>query len=249
MAAQKLESLGLLVSGIAHNFNNMMAAVIAEADVAQSELPPGSPASGNAERIISIATRAADFVSLLRAYAGSEPARPLVEVNFSEVVRDTLPLLKATVSKNIVFSAVLSEKLPPVRADLSQIRQVILNLLTNACEALPNGHGSVHVTTDLVHIESAHASGHNRDLRPGDYVQLCVRDSGCGIPVEYQSKIFDPFCTTKFRGRGLGLAAVQGIVRNLEGAIRVRSAPGKGSTFCVLCPSLIRNQNTESNRE
>ncbi len=235
LATQKLESLGVLVSGVAHNFNNIMGAIIAEADLALSELPEGST-RGNVERISATAIRAANLVNLLTAYSASGPSGALAPVSVSSVVEEILQLIKATVSRNITFSIDLARKLPSVRADLSQFRQVVLNLLTNACESLPNQAGSVSVSTSGVSMGAKELAANRLTLPPGKYVRLYIQDSGCGIPIELQSKIFDPFYTTKFLGRGLGLAAVQGIVRSLGGSITVESNPGRGSVFEVLLP-------------
>jgi PAS domain S-box-containing protein len=238
LAAQKLESLGVLVSGLAHNFNNLMGTIIAEADLALSELPAGSAAHGNVERINEVAIRAADIVFLLMAYASGGPSGTLMPVSMSSVVDEILQLIKATVSRNISFRIDLASKLPPIRADMSQIRQVVMNLLTNACESLPNQEGLVALSTSCLRIGSAGTAKDGLSLPPGNYVRLCVTDSGCGIAAGDQSKIFDPFYTTKFLGRGLGLAAVQGIVRSLGGTIDVQSTLGRGSTFEVLFPSV-----------
>jgi signal transduction histidine kinase len=189
------------------------------------------------ERINATAIRAADIVSFLTAYANPKPAWELRMVNVSSVVEETLQLIKATVSRNISFSTNIARKVPAVRADTSQIRQVVMNLLTNACESLPNEHGSVWVSTSRVRIGGGGDTPKDQGQLPaGNYVRFCVSDSGCGIPAEARAKIFDPFYTTKFLGRGLGLAAVQGIVRSLGGAIDVQSTPGGGSTFEVLFP-------------
>ena len=164
-------------------------------------------------------------------------------VNVSSVVEETLQLIKATVSRNIVFSTNIVRKVPAVRADTSQIRQVVMNLLTNACESLPKEHGSVWVSTSRVRVPAGNTPKDQGQLPTGDYVRLCVSDSGCGISAEARAKIFDPFYTTKFLGRGLGLAAVQGIVRSLGGAVDVQSTPGGGSTFEVLFPCIADNGN------
>jgi signal transduction histidine kinase len=230
-----LESLGVLVAGVAHNFNNLMAAIVAEADLALAELPPGS-ARSNVAQINATALRAADVVSLLTAYASAGPGGALIPVDISSVVEETLQLIRATASRNIRFSVDLARKIGAVRGDVSQLRQVVMNLLTNACESLPNQQGSVSVSTSSVTIESARIAKDRLRLPPGEYVRLCVTDSGSGIPVEFRSKIFDPFFTTKLPGRGLGLAAVQGIVRSLGGVIDVESTTGRGSTFEVLLP-------------
>ncbi len=238
LATQKLESLGVLVSGLAHNFNNLMASIIAEADLALSELPASSAAHEHVERINSVAIRAADIVLLLTAYASAAPTGTLAPVNVSSVVEDSLPLVKATVSSSIAFRQDLARKAPPISADMWQIRQVVMNLLTNACESLPNQEGLISVSTSSVRISSANAIGDQLRLPPGNYVRLSVTDSGCGIAAEVQTRIFDPFYTSKFLGRGLGLAAVQGIVRSLGGAINVQSILGQGSTFEVVFPSI-----------
>jgi signal transduction histidine kinase len=130
---------------------------------------------------------------------------------------------------------------------MSQIRQVVMNLLTNACESLPNQVGLVCLSTSCVRVGLTDTAKDRLMLPPGNYVRLCITDSGCGIPAEDQPKIFDPFYTTKFLGRGLGLAAVQGIVRSLGGAIDVQSTPGRGSTFEVLFPSMDAALTSEPN--
>jgi PAS domain S-box-containing protein len=238
MAAQKLESLGVLVAGIAHNFNNLMGAIIAEADLALSEIPAGGPACGNIERINSVATRAADVVFMLTAYADARSTGAPARVDVSSVVSETLQLIRATASRNVRFCIDLAAKLPPVYADAAQIRQVVMNLLTNACESLPNREGSVCVNTAHVRLDSGDAAQIQTGLPEGDYVRLGVTDDGSGISPGIRAKIFDPFYTTKTIGRGLGLAAVQGIVRSAGGGIRIQSAPGQGSTFEVFLPSI-----------
>jgi PAS domain S-box-containing protein len=235
LAAQKLESLGVLVAGVAHNFNNQMGTILAEADLALSDLPPDSPAYGNVERINAVAIRASGVVALLMAYAGSGATGAPTPVSLSEVVAETVRLFKVTVPKKVEFSNNLAGNLPAVRADVSQIRQVVMNLLTNASESLRNQEGTIRLTTSCVHLEDA-AAVDGTGLPPGNYVRLEVTDTGCGIAEEALNKLFDPFYSTKLFGRGLGLAAVQGIVRSLRGAVKVRSTPGRGSTFEILLP-------------
>jgi PAS domain S-box-containing protein len=236
LAAQKLESLGVLVSGLAHNFNNLMGAIIAEADLGLSELSPGSAPYGNVERISAIAIRAADIVFTLTVYASPAPAGQKTAINLSSVVEEVMQLIKATVSRNIKFSVDVAPKLPPIRADMSHMRQVVMNLLTNACESLDDQEGLISVTTSYMRLGAGDPSENQLGLIEGDYVRLSVSDTGCGITSGMTSRIFDPFYTTKFLGRGLGLAAVQGIVRSLGGAIKVQSTQGSGSTFQVLFP-------------
>jgi two-component system, cell cycle sensor histidine kinase and response regulator CckA len=236
LAAQKLESLGVLVAGLAHNFNNLMGAIIAEADLGLSELSPDSAPYGNVERISAIAIRAADIVFRLTAYASPAPAGQQTAINLSSVVEEVMQLIKATVSRNIKFSIDVAPKLPPIGADMSHMRQVVMNLLTNACESLDNQEGLICVTTSYVRLGPGDAPEIQLGLKEGDYVRLSVSDTGCGITSAMRSRIFDPFYTTKFLGRGLGLAAVHGIVRSLGGAIEVQSTRGSGSTFQVLFP-------------
>jgi signal transduction histidine kinase len=229
LAAQKLESLGVLVAGVAHNFNNQMGTILAEADLALSEIPEDSPAYESVQRMDAAAMRASNVVALLMAYAGGHPATAPSRVDLSLLAQESLELIRATASKNASFSVDLCPRLPPISADVSRIRQVIMNLLTNAYESLPNHEGSIHLATSCVRDG-------NGDAATDRYVRLSVTDSGCGIAGQDRAKIFDPFYTTKSLGRGLGLASVQGIARSLGGEIHVQSTPGQGSTFEVLFP-------------
>jgi len=237
MAAQKYESVGVLVAGVAHRFNNLMGTIIAEADLAASELSTESAEHASVMRINTAAIRASEIVSLLMAYAGGGSGGAPAFLNLSHAIEDALRLFKATVLKHVDVTVRLDDRLPPIEADIAQIRQIAMNLLTNAQEALPHRKGSIHVTTSSVAIGPAEPPGAYGALTPGDYVRLEVTDTGCGIPEDVRLKIFDPFYTTKELGRGLGLAAVQGIVRSLRGAIRVQSTPGRGSSFEVLLPA------------
>ena len=237
VAAQKMESLGALVAGVAHNFNNLIGAIIAEADLALLDLSPASPAHGNIERINAVAMRAADIVHLLTSYARAGSTGALTPIDLSGIVEEILQLVRATVHPNTTFSVSLAA-LSSIGADTAQIRQIVINLLMNACESLPNQEGTVCVSTSVIHVDAAHHIGRNLLLPHGEYVRLRVADSGRGIPPEIRTRIFDPFFTTKSLGRGLGLAAVQGIVRGLGGGIHFDSAPGEGSTFEVLLPCI-----------
>jgi PAS domain S-box-containing protein len=238
-AAQKMESLGVLVAGVAHNFNNMMATILAEADLALSDLPSGSAPRGSVERISGVAMRASEIVALLMAYAqAGASGSALAPVYIASTIQEVVGLFRATLSKKIGLSVEVPRNLPPIHGDISQIRQVVMNLLTNAWESLPNQEGSIRVRASHVRIGRKDAAPDGLEPATGDYVRLEIADTGCGIPEEVQARIFEPFYSTKFLGRGLGLAAVQGIVRALGGAIKVRSAPGRGSTFEILFPCL-----------
>ncbi len=230
-AAQKLESLGSLVAGVAHNFNNVLGTILAEADLALSDTPPDSPARDSLERINAATLRASETVAMLMAYAGTDAgASTLLDV--TPVIEETLRLFRAAAPRRADIRVSLARSLPAVRAEVPQIRQAVMNLLTNAWESLRNGTGWIQVTTACVSDRPAMEP----DRPAGRYVRLEVTDTGCGIPEETKSRIFDPFYTTKSLGRGLGLPAVQGIVRSLGGTIQVRSSPGQGSTFEILLP-------------
>lgn len=235
LAAQKLESLGFLAAGIAHDFNNMLGAIFADSDLALAEVPPDTPVADSLERIKAVAVRASETVKLLLVYAGGTDAAK-VDVDLTVIVEEMIEIARRSLSPQVALSTSFAKDLPSLCANPGQIRQVVLNLIMNASEALDGGKGSIAVTTEQVHFSKAMARNYGSDLRDGDYARLAVRDTGCGILKEVQAKIFDPFYTTKFLGRGLGLAVVQGIVRSHQGAVNLVSAPGTGSTFEVLLP-------------
>ena len=232
---QKLESLGVLSAGVAHDFNNLLGTIMAESDLALSDLAEDSPSRSNVERIAAIATRASEIVNLLMTYAGDRDLA-IEAVDLSKITAEVLFLMRPPLSNTAVIDVNLAKDLPAVQANMAQIRQVVLNLITNASEALKGKGGKITVRTGLVHIGKAAAAKRKVDLPWGDYCYLEVSDTGCGMTAQTQSKAFDPFYTTKFVGRGLGLAVVQGILRSHGGAITVVSAPGSGSTFEILLP-------------
>jgi signal transduction histidine kinase len=234
LASQKLESLGSLAAGIAHDFNNLMGAIFAESDLAQAELSPDSPALDNVKRISSVATRASEIVNLLMAYAGGRDAA-IEGFDLSRLAEEMIELLRVSILKETVINVTLPRNLALVQGNAAQMRQVVLNLIMNAREALSGGEGSISVSTRCVRIHSS-AAEWSPALPAGNYIQLIVSDTGCGMTEEVRARVFDPYYTTKFLGRGLGLAAVQGIVRSHGGAINVRSTLGVGSTFEILLP-------------
>jgi len=234
LATQKLESLGVLAAGIAHDFNNLLGAIYAESDLAQSEIPPDSPAFENIKRISMVATRASEIVNLLLAYAGGQDAA-IESVDVSRIVQEMLALLRISILKKAVLQTSLPGDLPPVQANAAQLRQVVLNLVMNAAEALRCGEGRIMVATEPVYFQPG--GPERRAVVPeGHYVRLTVSDTGCGMTEEMQARVFDPYFSTKSLGRGLGLAAVQGILRSHGADINVVSTPGVGSRFEVLLP-------------
>lgn len=238
LAAQKLESLGVLAAGMAHNFRNLLGSIFGETDLALSELAPDVPARENVERIGVIASRASEIINLLIAYAGNGDDPAMSEpVDLSSLVEDVLSNLRNSVSSKVVLDTNLARDLPPVRVKASQIRLVVMNLIKNAFEVLEGQDGLIRVTTGLKQIGSESKGGGAADLPSGHYVCLEVSDTGCGMSEEACAKVFDPFYSTKFLGRGLGLAAVHGIVRSHGGTIKVVSEPSSGTKFEVLLPS------------
>jgi two-component system cell cycle sensor histidine kinase/response regulator CckA len=225
LAGQKLESLGVLAAGVAHDFNNWLGAIVARAESAQAELEGGSRAAEDVNHIRLTALRAAEIVSQLMTFAGHESA-PATMLDLSGLVTEMLDLLKISISKLAVLRTELAADLPLVRANPGEIRQVIMNLILNASEALEGRAGSITITTARGSLGAASTPA----------VQLEVRDTGCGIPADLKGKIFDPFFTTRSNGRGLGLSSVLGIVRRLGGSIEVDSTPGEGSRFTVRLP-------------
>ena len=234
--AQKLESLGLLAGGVAHDFNNLLTAILGNAELAQLELDDHT-AAVHVENIITAASRASDLSSQLLAYSGGAPMMS-GPVCLNNVVEEMLRLTTVSVSKLARVSHRLSADLPPVEGDASQLRQVVMNLLTNASEALADKAGDLSVRTGTIHVRRTELGEYHlgEDLTAGRYAFLDIDDTGCGMDEITQQRLFDPFFTTKFTGRGLGLAALLGIVRGHRGAIRVRSQLGSGSQVRVLLP-------------
>lgn len=247
---QKLESLGVLAGGIAHDFNNLLTVVIGNASLALSRIPPESPFRKQIKAIEASAQKAADLSRQMLTYSGKGGF--IVEpIDISSAVQEMAHLIEASVSKNAVLKYDLASDLPTVDADASQIGQVILNLVTNATESIGENRGTITVSTGAMDCDRANLSQTYlyEDLSEGRYVFLEVSDTGCGMDAETQSKIFDPFFSTKFTGRGLGLAAVLGIVRGHKGAINVYSEPDKGSTFKILFPTSERRAIPASDRD
>jgi PAS domain S-box-containing protein len=235
-ARQKLESLGTLASGIAHDFNNLLGAVLAQAELASAELAAGTPPDQELDAIREVALRGSDIVRQLMIYAGKESDVPEF-IDISKTVEEMYGLLKSAISKRAALVTDLSDHLPAVKAHTAQLRQVLMNLVVNASDAITDSAGVIRVTTERVTLGPAHADGATEDLPEGDYVQLKVSDTGSGMSRDVQARIFDPFFSTRSAGRGLGLPVIHGIVRGLRGAIRVQSEVGKGTTFQILLPS------------
>ncbi len=244
--AQKLESLGVLASGIAHDFNNILFGVLGNISLAQMKLSAGSPVQEHLQRAERAAERAADLTHQMLAYSGK--GRFVVEpLDLSGVITEMDELLDAIISKKAVRRYQLAPGLPRVEGDAAQVRQVVMNLFTNASDAIGDAGGVISATTGTMEADAGYLAQTfmGFDLPAGCYVFLEVTDTGCGMDEPTLQKIFDPFFTTKFTGRGLGLAALLGIVRGHKGAIRVNSEPGRGTSVKVLFP--VADEPVEAN--
>ena len=234
---QKLESLGVLAGGIAHDFNNLLTAILGNAQLAQLQLPSGSPLRQHLIEIERTSIQAADLCKQMLAYSGQGRIEVRL-IDLNRVIRDMSQLLRVSVAKKAQLSFNLAHNLPRVRGDVSQIRQVLMNLVINASEAITSSEGSIWVSTGVVHRAKELFRGLTVTGKPEecDYAFIEIADTGCGMSEETQARIFDPFFTTKFTGRGLGLAAVLGIVRGHGGTLELESREGEGTTFTLLFP-------------
>jgi len=236
--SQKLESLGVLAGGIAHDFNNLLMGMLGHADLALNRIGDTTAVQRHIEEVVSSAQRAAELANQLLAYSG-EGKFLLEVVNLSDVVEDLGGLLKVSIAKKAVLHVDLDRALPPVECDPTQIRQVLMNMIVNASDALENRPGTITVKTGKAALTSEafeNTVTGGLALESGDYVYVRIADTGIGMDESTISKIFDPFFTTKFAGHGLGLAAALGIVRSHHGTIAIKSSPGHGAVFTVYLP-------------
>jgi two-component system cell cycle sensor histidine kinase/response regulator CckA len=235
---QKLESLGFLAGGIAHDFNNILMAVLGYAELAQMEISPVSPARSSIENIITGSLRAAELCRQMLAYSG-KATFAMEKLNAGELVEEMTHLLKTSISKKALLNLHIDRDIPLINADPSQMRQIVMNLIINASDAIGERSGVISVSVGATRCteEYLRATELYNVLEKGLYVHFEVADTGCGMDAETRARIFEPFFTTKFTGRGLGLAAVMGIVRAHKGAMKVYSELGKGTTFKVLIPA------------
>ncbi len=242
--AQKLESLGVLAGGIAHDFNNLLTPIMGAAGLALMELPNDSPVRARLQTIHRAAKRAAALTNQMLAYAGQKPLRVEL-VDLTTIVEDMRELAASSLGGSARIDLKLKPDLPLVEGESAQLSQVVMNLIHNAAESLPEGQGRLEISTGTVNVDARSRPSLFADtMRFGEHVFFEVRDNGCGMDAETLDRIFDPFYTTKFTGRGLGLAAVSGIVRGHGGGITVESEPGVGTCFRVLFPA-VRAEATQ----
>jgi two-component system, cell cycle sensor histidine kinase and response regulator CckA len=249
LESQKLESLGVLAGGIAHDFNNLLTSIVGHTGILRLDLPRHSSLQSHLEQIECGAQRAAELCQQMLAYAGK--GRFLIQrTSLETLVRDTTPLLEHSISKRATLHFKFQTGVPEVDVDATQIRQIIMNLVVNASDALGDRDGSITIETGTLRRNDPQLARAVLAPPPGEsnFASLCITDTGTGMSAETLSKIFDPFFTTKFAGRGLGLAAVLGIVRGHEGSLLVASSPEQGSTFTLILPATCSPQPARESR-
>ncbi len=245
--AQKLESMGVLAGGIAHDFNNILVGILGNADLALESLDRHAAAKPYLDEIHNSSRRAAELANQMLAYSGRGKFS-LEPIDLDRLIEETVQMLRISISKNAVLRCRYAGGLPVLEGDPSQVRQIIMNLVINASDAIERTSGIITLSTGQMHCDRSYLEETNllthmngkHEVTEGLYVFVEISDTGCGMSESTINKMFDPFFTTKFTGRGLGLAAVLGIVRGHGGLIRVYSEEGKGTTFKVLFPASER---------
>jgi signal transduction histidine kinase len=232
---QKMEAIGRLASGVAHDFNNILTAIVGLTNVLMEELPENSTQWEDASEIKKAADRAAALTRQLLAFSRKQEVSPKV-VNLNRIIEDSYKMLSRIIGEDIRLTFVPGEHLNPIKIDPGHMEQVLANFAANSRDAMPHG-GEIVLETRNIAVKEHHISVHG-ELMPGNYVMLSARDTGVGMTEDIQERIFEPFFTTKEKGKGtgLGLATVYGIVRQHDGTILVRSAPDKGTSFEVYFP-------------
>ncbi|MCW8133312.1 MAG: PAS domain S-box protein [Planctomycetota bacterium] len=235
--AQKLEAFGQLAGGVAHDFNNLMTIVQGYGSMALSKLKPEDPLHARISAIVRAGSRATDLTRQLLAFSRKQTVTPVV-LNINKAVEDATKMLKRIIGEDVELTLNLAPDLRHCCMDPIQIEQILMNLLVNARDAMPNG-GKACISTDNETVDRSYLARHPQ-MRPGDYIRLVVSDTGHGMDEKTRVRIFEPFFTTKEigKGTGLGLATVYGIVKQCNGFIWVYSEPGLGATFKVYLPSV-----------
>ncbi|MBK7294841.1 MAG: response regulator [Holophagaceae bacterium] len=231
---QKLESLGVLAGGIAHDFNNLLSAMLGNLNLAQMKLTPGGASGPYLEKMEDTIRKAAALTRQMLAYSG-KGSFVVEPVDLNRLVAEITHLLTVSISKRVRLDYDLAPGLPAIEADAAQLQQVVMNLVTNASEAIGETEGVIRISTSLSDFGERELESDLRGqgLEPGQYVTLRVLDTGCGMAPEVQARIFDPFFSTKGSGRGLGLSAMLGIVRGHRAGLEIQSDPGLGSVFQI----------------
>jgi signal transduction histidine kinase len=241
LEAQRLESLGVVAAGVAHDFNNLLAVIVGHAGLLESALASDLPAQESVRKIVTASQRGTELCRQMMVYAGTG-LRDTSPFSLATITQEMVDLLRASIRSDAQLELSLRADVPMVHGDPGQIRQVIMNLVINASEALAGEPGFIRVTVGtkvLTGEDLATAAVTVPACQPGEFVFLEISDTGIGMTQETLARIFDPFFTTKFLGRGLGLAVVSGIVRAHKGALAVRSQPGQGTSFCLFLPDAL----------
>ncbi len=241
---QKLESLGLLAGGIAHDFNNLLYAIMGNAELAQIRLEEGAneQVDKHLEEILRASQRSADLTHQMLAYSG-QGSFVVTRIDLNASIREMIDLLSVSISKKAQIELDLDPDLPTLEGDATQIRQILMNLVTNASDAIGDRPGTIRIRTGTQEVGSDMPADaySTEELPPGQYLFVEVADDGCGMDADTLQRLFDPFFTTKTTGRGLGLAALLGITRSHQGTVRVQSRKGEGSVFTILLPPSDKN--------
>ncbi|BDU73528.1 PAS domain-containing hybrid sensor histidine kinase/response regulator [Mesoterricola silvestris] len=238
LQSQKLESLGVLSGGIAHDFNNLLGAILGNLGLAQMEISPTASASTRLKTIESLVVKATNLTRQMLAYSGRGTFE-IKPIHLNVLVEEMTHLLTISISKKVTMRYSLDRTVPLIQADASQLQQVVMNLVINASDAIGDNPGTITVRTGVMSADADYLERtfQSQPMAPGTFVTLEVADDGSGMSPETQKRIFEPFFTTKFSGRGLGLSAIQGIIKGHGGGIRVYSEVGKGTTFKLLFPA------------
>jgi len=246
-SAAKMEALGVLAGGIAHDFNNMLAIILGNAELAKSKLDSHGRLDSHLDEIITASKNSTELCNQMLAYAG-RGASVVEDLECNALVREIGGLMRVALSKKAKLTLELDKQALGTRADRSQIKQVLLNMITNASESLGGQEGEITLRSGLMQAAGPNAPGQDgkHRLPAGEYIYLSIEDTGPGMSPELQAQIFDPFFTTKATGRGLGLAAVQGIVHRHQGEILLDSAPGNGSRFTIYLPHVAALRETNA---
>ncbi|MFO7562881.1 MAG: ATP-binding protein [Enhygromyxa sp.] len=237
LESQRIESLGLLAGGVAHDFNNLLVGVLGNADLALASLPAEAPARPRVQDIVEAAMQASRLCAQMLAYAGQAQLET-TRFEIGALIEQVTALLRASIPKHCALDLRLASAPIWVEGDSTQITQILMNLVTNAADAIGDSQGRISVTTSERVLGDPELAGliGSPKLEPGTYACVQVRDDGCGMSEETRARVFDPFFTTKPHGHGLGLAAMLGIVARHQGGVRVESELGRGSCFCLCLP-------------
>ena len=234
--SDKMQAIGQLAGGIAHDFNNMLGGIIGAAEILHNYLDGSKTAEELHSIIVNASDRAAELTQQLLAFSRSKKIASTA-INLHIIIAESLSLLKRTIDRSIIISSELNAKTDIIIGDPAQLQNIIINLGINASHAMPDG-GALTLSTRNISLDKSYCSSSNFELEPGDYIELSVRDTGCGITPEHQNRIFEPFFTTKTggKGTGLGLSAVYGSIIQHNGAISIKSHLNEGTTFYLLFP-------------